>query len=173
MRPTHGTQLRHLIELLDGAVGAAYEQAGLNYRPRYTPVMRLLMRSEAATIGQIAENAGITQPSATQTVALMRKDGLVSVQPGANDARQKVIKLSQAGRDLIPALTACWAATAAASATLEAELPFSLSDVLDATIQALAAKPFGERIAAARMALGTASNTSPTHAVNNDKDAPA
>ena len=37
MKSTQGTQLRHLIELLDGAVGAAYEAAGLDYRPRYTP----------------------------------------------------------------------------------------------------------------------------------------
>lgn len=158
MKATHGTQLRHLIDLLDGAVGHAYEEAGLTYRPRYTPVMRALMANEPATIGFIAEAAGITQPAATQTVALMLKDGLLTVEPGA-DARQKMIRLSEQGRALIPALQRCWQATALASSSLEADLPFSLTDVLAAAIEALASKPFGERIRDARAQLETQSPT--------------
>jgi DNA-binding MarR family transcriptional regulator len=153
MKSTHGTQLRHLIELLDGAVGDAYAAAGLNYRPRYTPVMRSLMEKEPATIGFIAEAAGITQPAATQTIALMIKDGIVSVEVSPTDARQKMIRLTQLGRDLIPQLKMCWQATASAAASFEAELPYSLTDVLDSAIRALAAKPFGERIREARAQL--------------------
>jgi DNA-binding MarR family transcriptional regulator len=156
MRATHGTQLRHLIELLDGAVSAAYEEAGLDYRPRYTPVMRALLAFEPTTIGSIAEAAGITQPAATQTVALMIKDGLVSSQPGPDDARQKMISLTAKGRELVPALQQCWQATAKASASFEADLPFSLSEVLDSAIAALAAKPFGARIREARTELAAA-----------------
>ena len=74
MKQGLGTQLRHLIELLDGAVEASYVEAGLNYRPRYTPVMRALAANEALTIGEIAAQAGITQPAATQTVAVMVKE---------------------------------------------------------------------------------------------------
>jgi DNA-binding MarR family transcriptional regulator len=166
MKATHGTQLRHLIELLDGAVTAAYEEAGLDYRPRYTPIMRALMASEPATIGFIAEAAGITQPAATQTVALMIKDGLVASKSGAQDGRQKMITLTAKGRELLPALQRCWQATAAASASLEAELPFSLSEVLDSTIQALAAKPFGARIREARTELEAAS---PPHSKGKKK----
>jgi DNA-binding MarR family transcriptional regulator len=153
MKATHGTQLRHLIELLDGAVGAAYEEAGLNYRPRYTPVMRALMANEPVTIGFIAETAGITQPAATQTVALMIKDGLVSAEAGASDGRQKLIRLTRKGKDMVAALKVCWQATAMAAASLEADLPFSLSQVLDSAITALAAKPFGDRIREARSQL--------------------
>jgi DNA-binding MarR family transcriptional regulator len=153
MKATHGTQLRHLIELLDGAVGAAYDDAGLDYRPRYTPVMRTLIASEPVTIGFIAEAAGITQPAATQTVALMIKDGLVSSEAGASDGRHKMIRLTAKGRDMVPALRVCWQATAIASASLEADLPFSLSQVLDSAIAALAAKPLGDRIREARLQL--------------------
>jgi DNA-binding MarR family transcriptional regulator len=153
MKSTHGTQLRHLIELLDGAVGDAYEAAGLNYRPRYTPVMRSLMAKEPATIGLIAEAAGITQPAATQTVALMIKDGIVKAEASATDARQKLISLTPHGHALIPQLKMCWQATAIASASLEAELPYSLTDVLDSAIRALAKKSLGERIREARTQL--------------------
>ena len=46
MKPGLGTQLRHLLELLDGAVEEAYALAGMRYRPRYTPVMRALIAQE-------------------------------------------------------------------------------------------------------------------------------
>ncbi|MFC0133521.1 MarR family transcriptional regulator [Massilia eurypsychrophila] len=148
MKRSLGTQLRHLIELLDGAVGAAYEEAGLTYRPRYTPVMRALMQNEPATIGHIATAAGITQPAATQTIALMVKQGLVTTEAGVPDGRQKLIRLSPQGRELLPKLQQCWQATAAAAASLEAEC--ALSSTIEAAIEALAARPYGERIRAAR-----------------------
>jgi DNA-binding MarR family transcriptional regulator len=150
MKPGLGTQLRHLIDLLDGAVGAAYEEAGLDYRPRYTPVMRALMQGEARTIGQIAESAGITQPAATQTIALMLKAGLIVSQPGALDGRQKMISLSTQGQALLPQLQQCWQATAAAARSLDQELPYPLSDALANAIAALQRQPFGERIRASR-----------------------
>lgn len=160
MKATHGTQLRHLIELMDGAVGAAYEEAGLDYRPRYTPVMRALMAHEPASIGFIAEAAGITQPAATQTVAVMIKDGLVSAEAGATDGRQKLIRFTEKGRAMIPQLQQCWQATRMAADSLEADLPYPLGEVLASAIDALAAKPFGDRIREAHTAL--ASKQTPT-----------
>ncbi|MFP2923829.1 MarR family winged helix-turn-helix transcriptional regulator [Pyxidicoccus sp. 3LG] len=145
--------MRHLLELLDGAVDEAYEREGLDYRPRYTPVMRALLEREPSTVGQLAEAAGITQPAVTQTVALMVKDGLVTVRSAPDDRRQRSIQLTEAGRAMLPRLQACWKATAGAAANLDAELPTSLSLTLERAILALEAKPFGERIAEARARL--------------------
>ncbi|MDN2709079.1 MarR family transcriptional regulator [Janthinobacterium sp. SUN118] len=146
MKSSLGTQLRHLIELLDGAVGAAYDEAGLRYRPRYTPVMRVLMAQDAASIGAIAAAAGITQPAATQTVALMIKEGLVSATASDQDGRQKLIQLTEQGRAMLPAIQRCWQATAGAAASLDADLPYPLSKVLQQAVAALESKPFGARI---------------------------
>ncbi|WP_296948165.1 MarR family winged helix-turn-helix transcriptional regulator [uncultured Massilia sp.] len=154
MKAGLGTQLRHLVELLDGAVDAAYAEAGLDYRPRYTPVMRTLVAQEPLTIGEIAARAGITQPAATQTVSLMVKEGLLVVTPGARDARQKMVRLSAQGREMLPRIQACWAATKAAADGLDAELPYALSQALAEAIRALEARPFGARIRAARDAAG-------------------
>lgn len=144
-----GTQLRHLLELLDGAVAEAYARESLRYRPRYTPVMRALIASEPRAISQIAEVAGISQPAATQTVSLMIRDGLVSSEPGP-DARQRMIRLTAAGRDLLPGLQACWRATAAAASDLDSELCCPLSQVLADAITALERKSFEDRLAEAR-----------------------
>lgn len=150
MKQGLGTQLRHLIDLLDGAVAAAYDAEGIDYRPRYTPVMRALAGGAACTIGHIAQSAGITQPAATQTVALMLKHGLVTATPSPSDARQKQVALSEQGRALLPRLERCWRATSAAAASLDADLPHPLSDTLALAIAALERQPFGARIRAAR-----------------------
>lgn len=150
-----GTQLRHLIELLDGAVGAAYEAEGLAYRPRYTPLMRALDERDGAGIGELAGLAGISQPAATQTVALMIQDDLVSSERGVLDARQRVIRLTAHGRALMPRLKACWQATAAAADALDAGLTMPLTRLLDEAVQALEHESFGQRIRSARAAAET------------------
>lgn len=151
MKPGLGTQLRHLIELLDGAVEQAYVEAGLDYRPRYTPVMRALAEQPSATIGQLAAIAGITQPAATQTVALMKQKGLVLVTAGGEDSRQRVVRLSPEGEALLPRLRTCWQATGMAADSLDAELDFPLSACLEQAIAVLGARSFDERIRDARM----------------------
>jgi DNA-binding MarR family transcriptional regulator len=156
MKQGLGTQLRHLIELLDGDVAQQYKDAGLDYRPRYTPIMRALRELEIASIGQIAEAAGITQPAATQTVGLMKKDGLVTVEPG-EDGRQRLVRLSAHGKTVLPALESCWAATKAAADDLDAQLASPLSACLSEAIAALETKPFLARIREARMHLDSTS----------------
>jgi DNA-binding MarR family transcriptional regulator len=146
MKQGLGTQLRHLIELLDGAVQQAYVDAGLDYRPRYTPVMRILAQQQSATIGQLAELAGITQPAVTQTVALMKKEGLLLVAAGGEDGRQRVVRLSHEGEALLPRLQACWQATSRAADSLDTELEFPLSECLAQAIAVLGQRSFGERI---------------------------
>lgn len=152
MKQGLGTQLRHLIDLLDGDVAQQYKDAGLDYRPRYTPIVRALKELGTATIGQIADAAGITQPAATQTVNLMKKDGLVAVASGT-DARQRLVSLSPQGRALLPALEACWAATKAAADGLDAQLAAPLSRILDEALAALEEKSFHARISEARLRL--------------------
>ncbi|MGA9335101.1 MAG: helix-turn-helix domain-containing protein [Rudaea sp.] len=160
MKPTLGTQLRHLVELLDGAVAVAYVEAGIDYRPRYTPVLRALLDRQPLTIGEIADIAGLTQPGATQTVALMTRVGLVRVKAGDEDGRRKMVWLTSRAQALVPRLRLCWQATAAAAATLEEELPHSLSGILDQAIQALGRESFGQRIAAERSRLTKKSDRS-------------
>lgn len=153
MKRTLGTQLRHLIEQLDGAVERAYAGVGLDYRPRYTPVMRVLIDREAATVGEIAERAGISQPAATQTIGLMVKAGIASAGPGSDDARKRVVRLTAKGRALVPELQRCWKATALAAQSLDRDLAAPLGPVLDAALAALEKRSYDERITDARREL--------------------
>ncbi|MCC8538411.1 MarR family winged helix-turn-helix transcriptional regulator [Xanthomonas axonopodis pv. poinsettiicola] len=146
--PTLGTLVRHLIELLDGDLEAVYAASGLPWRPRYTPVLRVLMRLGPASIKVLAQQIGITHSAASQTVAQMAKQRLVVLKPGA-DARERIVVLTARTRRLVPALEQQWTATNAAAAQLDAELSVPLSAVLAEAIAALQRRPFATRIAAA------------------------
>jgi len=158
MRSRLGTQLRHLLELCDSGVAQSYRDAGLEYIPRFTPIVRALQAREPLTIGEIAAAACITQPAATQTVALMIKSRLLSVRRGSADARQRVVRLSRHARSILPQLEQCWDATAVAHAGLEKEISIPLSAHLDHAIEALEKRSFGERISRARAALSKESS---------------
>lgn len=145
MTPTLGTLLRHLVELLDGAVEARYAAAGLDYRPRYTPVVRALVELRTASIRMIAQHAGMTHSAASQTVALMTKARLVRSLPG-EDARERVISLSPRALGMVPKLQRLWDSTNAAARELDGELTMPLSALVQEAIQVLEQRPFGERI---------------------------
>ena len=144
-RPTLGTLLRHLIELLDGAVEQQYVLSGLPYRPRYTPVMRALDKIGPASVRAIAQHACLTHSAASQTVAQMARQGLVRKRPGS-DAREQIVALTPAARAMLPALQNHWAQTNAAARALDDELTTPLSDLLVEAIAALDHSSFAERI---------------------------
>jgi DNA-binding MarR family transcriptional regulator len=147
-KPSLGTLVRHLLELLDGPVQQAYRRAGLSYRPRYTPVMRALMALGPASIRAISLHAGLTHSAVSQTVAQMVKDGLVQSRAG-DDARERIIALTRSGRRMLPALQRQWAIVDAAARDLDHELSVPLSAVVAEAVEALAARSFDERIEAA------------------------
>jgi DNA-binding MarR family transcriptional regulator len=142
-----GTQLRQVLELLDGAVAQVYQDLGMpGFRPRYTPILRVLAADGPRSIRDLAKATSVTHSAASQTVAQLAREGYVDLAPG-RDARQRVVHLTPAARSVLPRLEAEWAATTAAAGELEDELPFSLSELLAATTAALERRPFRERIA--------------------------
>ena len=144
---TLGTLLRHLIELLDGAVEQTYKDAQLDYRPRYTPVLRALIAIGPASIKDLAAHAGLTHSAASQTVAQMLRVGLVEVERGA-DMRQQVVSLTMRATTMVPTLEQMWQVVNETARDLDAELVYPLSQVIEDAILALERRPFGDRIAA-------------------------
>src|ERR1022692_5188824 len=89
-----GTQLRHVLELLDGDVARFDADLGLgDYRPRFSPVVRALVALGPSSIRDHARAISVTHSAASQTVAQMARRGLVTLQTGA-DARQRIVSLT-------------------------------------------------------------------------------
>ena len=56
---THGVLLRRLIEHLDAAVEQAYADAGLDYRPRFTPIVRVLLAEGPSSLRVVSAAIGV------------------------------------------------------------------------------------------------------------------
>jgi DNA-binding MarR family transcriptional regulator len=141
-----GTQLRTLLDRLDGDVASVYPELGLHdYRPRYSPLIRALVSGGAMPIRDLARAVGVTHSAASQTVTQMAQAGLVRLEPGT-DARQRIVHLTDRAHALLPAITAEWSATVAAVADLDAELSMPLGDLVTEVLRALDRRPLRDRI---------------------------
>jgi DNA-binding MarR family transcriptional regulator len=141
-----GTQLRHVLELLDGDVAKVYLEVGLpEYRPRFSPIVRTIVAEGPLSIRDLATAVGVTHSAASQTVAQLQRAGFVTLQPGS-DARQRIVHLTDKTRELLPTIEAEWEATTAAMAELDAELSVPLGQVLAEVVAAVSQRSFQERI---------------------------
>ena len=141
-----GTQLRHVLELLDGDVAKVYLELGLpEYRPRFSPIVRTIVAEGPLSIRDLATAVGVTHSAASQTVAQLQRAGFVTLRPGS-DARQRIVHLTDKARELLPTVEAEWKATTAAMAELDAELSVPLGQVLAEVVAAVSQRSFQERI---------------------------
>lgn len=140
--------VRDLFRTTDREIDKLYRERGLtNLRARFTmPLIRLKHRGEM-TIRELATSLDVTHSAMSQTVSALRRDGLVETMKG-RDGRTRTITLTQRAEQLIPFLEAEWRATEAAVHELEDELPYPLSRVVTDIEQALAERPFSDRVAA-------------------------
>jgi DNA-binding MarR family transcriptional regulator len=133
---TLGTSLRRLIGLLDGEVDRAYADAGLDFRAAFTPAVRALLASEPLSVRDVASATGTTHSAASQTVAQLKRAGLV-IDASSRDGRERRVRLSAHGCQILPAVQAQWRRADQAAAALDAELGLGLNDVIQAAIEAL------------------------------------
>jgi len=141
-----GTQLRHVLEILDGDVAKFDADLGLgDYRPRFSPVVRALVALGPSSIRDLARAISVTHSAASQTVAQMSRRGLVALETGA-DARQRIVHLTAMAESLLPTIEAEWAVTEAAVRELEAELPFPLTETLAAILRAVERRSLRQRL---------------------------
>ncbi|WP_405056640.1 MarR family transcriptional regulator [Kribbella sp. NBC_01505] len=147
--PTEQSQWRALHQLLghiDGEIGRVYTDRDIQgLKPNYVMELLRLHLKGPMTITELAESVGRTHSALSQKVAAMRTAGLVQTEAGS-DARAKVVALTPKAEELAGLLAAEWRATEAAIAELEAELPYTMSQVVRDIEQALARKSFYERV---------------------------
>ncbi len=145
--PSLGTSLRRLIALLDGEVDRAYAEAGLNFRATFTQAVRALLDREPLSVRELAAAAGTTHSAASQTVAQLKRAGLV-VEAPSPDGRERRVRLSARGRDQLPTVRAIWRRADRAAAELDAELGVRLGDIVGSAIEKLGRRAFLTRAAA-------------------------
>lgn len=146
--PGLGELLRYVNDLVELGAEEHYRTMRLNYRARYTPVLRAL-HAGAQTVTDITERTRLTQGAISQTVALLEGDGLIA-RHALDDGRKSAILLTAAGRTLVGKLERHWVATFAAIDKLEEDIGYPLRRVLEAAAEALEREGFSARVRAAK-----------------------
>jgi DNA-binding MarR family transcriptional regulator len=147
-RISHWRPLRLLFDAMEEDIAQLYAERGVEgLRPRFVLPLLRLHHEGPMTIRELATTLEVTHSGASQTVAAMRRDGLVTSRPG-RDARSRLVDLTDRARSLVPLLDAEWRATEQAVAELEEEVPYPLTRVVRDIEQALARRSFRSRIAA-------------------------
>jgi DNA-binding MarR family transcriptional regulator len=139
--------LRLLQESMAADIARVYAEARVEGL-KTTWVLELLRLHYAGpmTITELADSVQRTHSAMSQKVAAMRAAGWVRTTTGT-DARSKRVTLTAKAVAVIGQLAAEWRATEAASAEIEAEVPYPLSRVVADMEAALRRKSFHDRIA--------------------------
>jgi DNA-binding MarR family transcriptional regulator len=140
--------LRLLMAAMDDDIGRLYAEAQIDgLKGSFVLELIRLHARGPMTITELAASVQRTHSAISQKVAAMRAAGLVRTVPGA-DARSKKVTLTAKSRRIAGLLAAEWRATEAATAELEAEIPYPLSRVVTDIEMALQRTSFHDRIAA-------------------------
>jgi DNA-binding MarR family transcriptional regulator len=135
-----------VLGAIDRDIAGLYTEAGIEgVRTRFVGPLIDLHRFGPMTIRQLADRREVTHSAMSQTAAAMRKEALVEPAAG-DDARTRRIQLTARSRELVPFLGAEWRATETVVRALDAELPYSLSQVADDLSALLEQQSFADRL---------------------------
>ena len=151
-----GELLRHLLDLFDRDAERIYARLGLglDYRARYTPILRT-MDGGPLSITELQQRIRITQGAVSQTVKLMEAEGLLW-RVESEDRRARKVALTEKGAALRRRLLEEWNLHLAVIAELEAEIGLPLRDHLMQAIAGLERESFERRIEKVRQRPGAA-----------------
>jgi DNA-binding MarR family transcriptional regulator len=139
--------MRDIFDRMEIAITEVYAELDIvGVRPRFSMAI-MFLESGPLSIRELAREVNVTHSAMSQTVTAMRKDGLIRSAPGT-DARNRMIELTPAGRELIEPLRREWYATEAVLAELDAEVPYELGKLIVDLRDALDRRSFTERLRA-------------------------
>lgn len=144
-----GELLRYLAEMVDKGSQEAYQNLNINYRPRYTPILRAL-HAGAVTVQDITALTRLTQGAISQSVSLMEQDGILIRKQQNNDGRSFALILTPAGIVLKERLLRHWDTIFTAIEQLEEDAGWPILESLENLAHCLEQQSFQERIANAR-----------------------
>jgi DNA-binding MarR family transcriptional regulator len=142
-----GTRLKRLGERLQAQTQKILDAHELPIQAAQFPFLAAVDRLDAATVGEVADAVGVTQPAATRALAQLAEAGFVDIAAAADDQRRKSITLTQRGARLVATgKRQVWPQIEAAVKDLCRGLSGPLLDQLAAVEDGLADKPLDKRV---------------------------
>ncbi|MEM6253752.1 MAG: helix-turn-helix domain-containing GNAT family N-acetyltransferase [Cyanobacteria bacterium P01_D01_bin.156] len=145
-----GSRLRRLSDRLAEDAAKIYTLYNVALEPRWFPVFYMLSQQESAAVTEIAQMIGQSHASVSQVVREMSNRGLVTTEKHSQDARVRVVKLSDAGKQLIPDLEQQCTDVGQAVEELLSESQYDLWNAIAELEFLLTEKSFGKRVQTVR-----------------------
>jgi len=141
-----GTRLRRLSERLDRDVARLYADFGVDFEPRWYPVVALLKEKQPLSVTEIAQELGLTHPAVSQVTRTLLEEGLIKATLDKKDERKKLLSLTKKAETRIEELTPLWRAIIEATdEIISTEVP-GLLILLTELDEALDKESLGERV---------------------------
>ena len=103
-----GSRLKRLSDSIMKEGLEIYNNSGIDFQPKWFPLYYLLSQTQSKGIMEIAEKLNITHPAVIQIAKEMEKKGWIESEKSENDARKRILKLSQKGLEQLPILQDLW-----------------------------------------------------------------
>jgi DNA-binding MarR family transcriptional regulator len=143
---TLGTRLKRIGERLQGDTQRIIDEHGAAVPASQFTFLAALDGLGPLTVGELAGALGVTQPGVTRTIGQLVKLGLVTLRPGRDDQRQRVVRLTAKGRQTVDlGKREIWPRVVAAVADLCRDLSGPLLDQLTQLEDGLAEQPLDRR----------------------------
>jgi DNA-binding MarR family transcriptional regulator/GNAT superfamily N-acetyltransferase len=144
-----GSRLKRLAEQMQGDVTLVAQRAGVPVQPGQYPLLAALDEHGPQTIGELAQAMRMSQPAITKNADRLVEAGLIEVRRSDEDRRQKIVSLSDAGRQTLEvSKREVWPVVEAAVREVTNDLSGPLLDQLAEIEARLANRPLSSRAAA-------------------------
>ncbi|PST81823.1 MarR family transcriptional regulator [Pedobacter yulinensis] len=112
------TRLQRLSERIrkDGAL--IYKESGIDFEPKWFPVVYALHVKSSLSVVAIAAEIGYTHPSTIGLLKELEKNKLIVSRRDKQDERKRLIQLSKKGKDLVDRMQPVWNLITEATAQL-------------------------------------------------------
>jgi len=138
------TRLQRLSEQIRKDGFLVYQANGINFEPKWFPVIYTLHLKPVLSVVELAAEIGYTHPSTITLLKELEKEKLIRSKKDKHDERKRLLQLSDKGRKLVEQMQPVWGIIIAAIT----ELTDTQNNLMKAIIeveQQLKQKSFFER----------------------------
>lgn len=96
-----GSRFKRIAEQMHGQAGRLLEMAGLPLQPSLMPLLVTLATDGEQTVGALSKVLDLAQPTVTRAVGRLVDLGFVEAIRGDPDQRQRIVRLTKTGRDVL------------------------------------------------------------------------
>jgi DNA-binding MarR family transcriptional regulator len=141
-----GTRLKRIGERLQAQTQLIIDAHEVPIAAAQWALLAAIDRGSPATVGDLADAVGVTQPAATRALAQLAEAGHVDIAVASDDLRRKSVTLTKQGAKLVELGKArVWPVIEAAVKDLCRGMSGSLLEQLDALEDNMADKPLDKR----------------------------